>query len=384
MRKYFRWLIVFILGLNTIALRAQSNAPGVQLTRSPDEFSILYISDLIEDPATAPVIFQMSIAPPAGQNDLDISVSVSFTADIPSLDIYNTQIFSILTEPFELKGPITISNRDLADISNAIFTDDGQPITIRAARENLAHISGDQKEKLINELLSSAAIPPGVYSFRYAIYSEDGRFDSPLSDELLFEIDTSPNIQVIAPPDESVIQTAYPVFQWESIGAQRGCTYSIRISEMDLTQHGSPEEALRDDSNLPFPDDGGYEELTAATSFQYPVTGVKPLEEGNRYVWQVRKSCATTRGEEIIESEIYSFMLGGERTDPVQLALESLLGRARYEQLFGAGGELTGYSVVSGSIRLNGRMLSISELMNLANRFNNNEYQIRQMQVTEQ
>ncbi|HKJ68831.1 MAG TPA: hypothetical protein VKA68_12805 [bacterium] len=384
MKKICRYLLVILLGVTTSLLRAQSDAPQVQLLRSPDEFSILYISDLIEDPASAPIIFQISLVPPAGTTDLEISVSVSFSADIPSLEISNTQIFSILTEPFELKGPITISNRDLADRSNVIFTDDGQPISIRANRENLEHISGEQKEKLINALLTNATVPPGVYSFRYVVYSEDGRFEPPLSDEFVSEVDTPPNLQVIAPPDKAVIQTAYPVFQWESIGAQRGCNYSIRISEWDLTRHGSPEEALQDDSNLPYPDNGGYEELTDATSFQYPVTGVKPLEEGKRYVWQVRKNCVTTRGEEVIESEIYTFMIGGERIDPVQLALESLLGRERYERLFGAGGELTGYFVVSGTIRLNGRVLSISELMNLANRFRNNEHQIRQMQVTEQ
>ena len=45
-------------------------------------------------------------------------------------------------------------------------------------------------------------------------------------------------------------------------------------------------------------------------SFQYPFSGAYPLEEGNVYVWQVKKTMPTTAGEQELLSSIFSFKIG--------------------------------------------------------------------------
>lgn len=385
------WLIAVFL-VSGAPLAAQNNAPTVELLRSPDEYSILYMSDLIEDPAQAPVIFQMRLSPAPTAPTPTLALTVSFIADIPDLDIRNARIFSIRTEPFVLKGPVTVTNRDLAEVSNQIMTENGETITLRATRENIESLPQSQRASLLSKVLSLTAIPAGVYRFQYTLTSEDGAFASPVSDELTFEFQPPTNVQLIAPADQTVVQTTHPIFQWESTGtsgqpeAVSGTAryeYGLRVSEYDPARHGSYAEALEDDANLPFPDNGEFQQIPVSTSYQYPLTGVKELEEGKQYVWQVRKYFQTSRGEEVIDSEIYTFTVGGVQSDPLQIALQSILGTDRYNRYFGAGGPLEGYRALPGNLRLNGRTLSTTELMKLATGFNTGTYQLQNSTVEE-
>lgn len=385
------WLILLSVFF-AVPLVAQNGAPSVQLLQSPDQYSILYMSDLIEDPAHAPNIFQIRIVPSPVAPTPKISLAVSLWADIPDLDIQNAQLFAIRTEPFILKGAVTLTNRDLTTFSNQILTENGENITLRATRENIESLPASQRESLLNKILTLTAVPAGVYRFRYSISSEDGAFLSPVSDELSFEFEPPTNIQLITPGDHTNVQTINPIFYWQSTGAAAGAQsaagtqryqYGIRISEYDPSHHGSPAEALEDDANVPFPDDGGFLRLQAVSSFQYPFTAAKQLEIGKQYVWQVRKYFQTSHGEETIDSEIYTFTVGGQQVDPLRSALESILGTQRYNQYFGIGGPLAGYSVLPETIRLNGRPLSTSDLMKLASEFDAGTHQVQRTQVDE-
>lgn len=382
--KKITWKMIIIamaaiLSLPIQAQVVQNDVVRVTLEQTPDQYSMLYVTDLINNPASAPIIFQIRLEPKV--TDPEIRIDVEFTADVPELDLNNERIFWVYSDPFVLKGNLIMSNRDLADQSNTVQTSNG-PVTINAESDNIQYIKGDQQDQLVNSILSMPTVPPGLYTLRYTIECKDP-VGTDVNDVVSIEFESRPSVQLVAPANDAVIQTNYPVFQWESSGASRECHYGIRICEFDPENHSSLEEALNDESNLPFPDDGGYFELSDATSFQYPLTDARELEKGKQYVWQVRKYCPTTRGEELVESEIYKFAIGGEQVDPVSLALQSILGQDQFSQYFGVSGELAGYSPDPGNIVIDGEVVSMSQLMNLSTQFSTGQHTIINVQVEE-
>lgn len=382
--KKITWKMIIIamaaiLSLPIQAQVVQNDVVRVTLEQTPDQYSMLYVTDLINNPASAPIIFQIRLEPKV--TDPKIRIKVEFTADVPELGLNNERIFWVYSDPFVLKGNLIMSNRDLADQSNTVQTSNG-PVTINAESDNIQYIKGDQQDQLVNSILSMPTVPPGLYTLRYTIECIDP-VGTDVNDVVSIEFESRPSVQLVAPANDAVIQTNYPVFQWESSGASRECHYGIRICEFDPENHSSLEEALNDESNLPFPDDGGYFELSDATSFQYPLTDARELEKGKQYVWQVRKYCPTTRGEELVESEIYKFAIGGEQVDPVSLALQSILGQDQFSQYFGVSGELAGYSPDPGNIVIDGEVVSMSQLMNLSTQFSTGQHTIINVQVEE-
>jgi len=382
-------LIVVLISLVFLQISAgmaqQSNAVlSVDMIQSPDEYAIMYVSDLINNPASAPIIFQFSLSPKV--TDPEISIEADFTADVPDLNLNNEQIFSVRTNPFVLSGRVTISNRDLADQSNVVTTDNGHQITITASGDNIQYIQGARQNDLISQVLGMPTVPSGVYTFHYSIYSEDGQFSTPLSDVISVEFQGKPSIQLVAPSpvDDATIQTTYPVFQWESSGASRDCYYGIRVCEFNPQQHSSPEEALNDDANFPFPDNGGYVKLhVTGNTFQYPLTGAKELDEGKQYVWQMQKYCPSTRGEEVVESEIAKFTISSAAVDPVKIALETILGQDLYTQYFDNNGQLAGFEADQSTIKLDDHLMLLSELMSLSTQFSTGKSHIVNTQIQE-
>ena len=340
----------------------QAQSLTVDIIQNPDRFTFMYVSDIVQDPSTAPIIFQMRIRPENDQQPT-ISLELEFTSDVEGLGLQNAQLFYLKTDPFILTGTINLTNRLLASRNNVLVTENGDQITIGA--ESLQFIGGPEREELINALLTAPTFPPGLYTFRYAIFVDGQLFQEEI---IPIRFEELPGLRLLAPADNSIVQTNYPVFQWESTGADRGCEYGIRISEFVPQRHGSLEEALNDNSVYPFPDDGGFVRANR-TALQYPLSEAKQMDTGKQYVWQVRKFCTSTRGEVTYESEIFKLTVGGDEIDPVRIALRNILGDDRYDQLFRSGGPLAGYSADQGNIMVDGEIVSLSQLMNIATQF---------------
>lgn len=375
--KYLISNIFIVIIAVIFAEKIHAQPVSVDIIQNPDRFTIMYVSDIVQDPATAPIIFQMRIRPENNQRP-KISLELEFTSDVEALGLTNSQLFYLKTDPFILTGTINLTNRLLASRTNVLVTEAGDEITIGA--EALQFIGGPEREELINALLSAPTFPPGLYTFRYAIFVEDELFQE---DIIPVRFEELPGLRILAPADNSIIQTNYPVFQWESTGADRGCEYGIRISEFVPQRHGSLEEALNDDSVYPFPDDGEFVRLNR-TALQYPLSEAKQLETGKEYVWQVRKFCTSTRGEVTYESEIFKLTVGGDEIDPVRIALRNILGEERYNQLFGTGGVLAGYSADQGNIMVDGEIVSLSQLMNIATQFTTGGNELIRNEVVEE
>jgi hypothetical protein len=188
----------------------------------------------------------------------------------------------------------------------------------------------------------------------------------------------------------SAIYTRYPLFQWESDPCG-SCNYAIRLAEYIPGYHNSPQQALQDESSLPFPDDGQYFPLgNNITMLNYgPSIGGKELEFGHHYVWQVKKTFSTTGGSEESLSEIFGFAVvdptsgtGGDGlpTGPVAQALRDIVGESQFNTWFGNNGLLNGY-FPTGNIQHNGGGISSGELDNIRAGFLNGSYTIQNISV---
>ena len=314
---------------------------------------------------------------PNEEDGLPVSIRIEFemTADIPSLGLEQRRIFYILSKPFSFKGSITMTTRDVdMNLDNIYY--DGGGLVEGLSVEDSDFIPEAEFAAIQQVVMGSGKLPAGAYTFNFSLQNAHGAVL--MSEQQIIAITNPSTLDLVSPGgslDEGIeMYTTYPVFQWESQDFMWNsdvcgdCGYDIRVAEYDPAIHSSIEEALSDDANLPFPDDGGYFDLsdydvsfkmlvasvgvtdiyTSATTFQYPLTGVKPLEEGKTYVWQIIKNFPTTSGPERVDSDIFAFTIpatagaaGGAGTNAVLQMLEQLLGSDTYDQLFT--GELTGY-----------------------------------------
>jgi len=369
-------------------------------------YEIFYLSDFdFNDGRNNFDIFSYTLL---NSEPLDVRIKIEFEmiADVPALGLDNKVIFRVLTTPFTFKGnsSITITTKDIDLNMDRIYYDDGTPLTGIDVEES-EYISEDEFASIQQVVFASGRLPAGTYSFFFKILNEEGA--EIISDDEILAISNPTSLELIAPggafEDQIQIQTLYPIFQWESAEFMWNedlfpqCGYWIRICEYDPAKHSSVEEALNDDSNLPFPDNGGYYRIppeivlqlkttslnTAPTTFQYPLSGAKPLEQGKYYVWQVKKVYPTTSGPETVESEIFVFKVfsaerEGETNIYLQL-LEQIIGTDTYENLFS--GELNGF-LPTGVILLNDtQQLTQDQLQDIANGFLMGNYTIQNIRI---
>ena len=386
-------LITGILVLNSSISSGQTIT--VNELVSPDNIVIFYIGDFsFDDASSNPLIFQYRIT--ADQYPQNVKMQLTMNATVPSLGLNNEEILYAETNAFEIKAPITISNRVIDTGTKKIFDEAGNevPFSVPITREP----DTATKDDLIEAVSQAGKLPAGVYTFSLEILSLSGAtvnytFENPK----IMEISNPTTLDLVSPgsylEDEVEVFTLFPIFQWESTG----CEYFIRVSEYDAAVHSSVEEALNDVSNLPFPDDGGYYggddgEGLQSTSLQYPLSGAKLLEFGKTYVWSVKKVCVTTAGDEERNSDIFAFKIpditgededtdgtGGVITDPVISSLQTLLGDV-FDALFTGEGELAGYTEVA-NILLNGETATAEVLRELAERYLSGEVTAIQFEI---
>jgi hypothetical protein len=296
------------------------------------------------------------------------------SADIPSLNLTNSRVFYIKTQPFDFKGEVTISSQDLDMNMKNIYYTDGKPLTgIRIDESEF--LPKSQRKKIESMIMTFGKLPSGNYMFNFSILNEAGAMLKNQSQTI--SIANPATLDLISPggtlEENFVISTLYPVFQWESIDFMWSpancseCGYYIRVAEYNQSRHSSIEEALNDRANIPYPDNGRFLKLpsipvsnisaanlyTADNTFQFPLTGAKALENGKTYVWQIQKTYPTTSGPETVESPIFAFSTtASENLNAAQYLrlLEQLIDPSLLESLLK--GELNEYSP-TGVVTLN-------------------------------
>lgn len=323
---------------------------------------------------------------PGSGTPIKISIEFEMIANVPSLGLDNRRIIYIKTQPFEFNGEVDISTKNLDLNMDNIYYTDGREVT-GIQEDEFEFIPEEEFAQLQTAILSGLKLPAGDYIFNFAIYPDGSSGLAPLSEKQVISVGNPSDLELVAPggalDDNVEIYSLYPLFQWESTdfmwteGNCPECGYYIRVAEFDRSIHNSVDEALNDQSYIPYPDIGQFYQLpsvivaggtgrgdllTADNTFQYPFTDAKPLEEGKTYVWQIKKVYPTTSGSEMIESDMYVFSIpsmggaeeGGGTTSGgsniyLQI-LEQIIDADTYNTLFS--GELEGFTP-TGVVTLN-------------------------------
>jgi len=327
---------------------------------------------------------------PGSGTSIQISIEFEMIANIPSLGLDNRRIIYIKTLPFDFNGEVNISTRNLDLNMDNIYYTDGREVT-GIHKDEFEFIPEEEFAKLQTAILSGLKLPAGGYMFNFGIHPEGSAGLASLSEKQVISVGNPSDLELVAPggalDDNIEIYSTYPMFQWESTDFMwtdlhcMECGYFIRVAEYDPSSlgrgHSSIDEALNDQANLPYPDNGRFYQLpsviiaagagrgdllTAENTFQFPFTDAKPLEEGKTYVWQIQKVFPTTSGSEMIESDIFVFSIpsmggdeetGGSTSGGSNIylqILEQIIDADTYNALFS--GELEGF-FATGVVTLN-------------------------------
>ncbi len=370
-------MLAYILTLLTVAV---TYGQSLQVTAQPDlaEWDIIYLTDFdFENGQNNPLIFGYRISVSDNVYPVsDVHVSFSMTANVPSLGLANEMLFNasvIMT----LQAPIYISNRDLdQNMQDRGIADElGNQISFDSF--TLDMIDEDQRNGLINTVMTLGSMPSGNYSFNLNV-SAAGYDFAPIGFQPNKQITivTPANIDLISPSQWwEFVDDTNPQFEWNSSGCDE---YYIRICEYNPIRHSSPEDAMGSDASYPYPDVGDFAFVGSSNQLDYAsVSGKKPLEVGKTYAWQVKKKCSTTGSDREFYSEIYGFTISeaGQSISPCQEQLRDVLGGSQYNVLFGTNGPLEGYDECA-DFSLDGNTISPTEFGALLVQLVNGTYEI--------
>ena len=309
------------------------------------------------------------------ENDVFVKLWFRISMISPALGIDADETLIILeTDPFQLRADLWIDSRNLSTSTTTLYDNSIPPNSLNISAQIIEKINPGEFEQLLAAILTTGKLADGEYTFRVIVKSsesETGTFETTDEVEKTFIVRTpsalsleSPGSSALADSSENKIFTTYPVFNWSS-QACTGCDYYLRVAEFKSSFHSTLDEAIEDETTYPFNQSEGWKLVEGGVStFQYPASGVYPLEMGRLYVWQVKVSRPTTSGNEDIISEIYLFKIAvigedqeslGRESDssPFLQSLRQVLGDGQFNTLFGSNGDLEGYNL-TGRFTLNG------------------------------
>jgi len=292
--------------------------------------------------------------------------------------------------------PLSLTSLSFRNTDLTIDTDNIQGASFELKDEHTYIQSQDDE---ITELfLSSGRVPNGNYYFNFTLYEcaqyETGELRNCNQIDFLskqIEVYVPSYIDLIYPGSNSIsdslstqIANTFPTFQWNSDYCSN-CDFSIRICEYKPLIHTSLDEALQSSSILP--EETGYYMLDDNVNvFQYPSTGYQSLNEGDYYVWQIKRSYETTNGTYNDFSEIFLFKI--QSSSDVNTAMQYaqndfsldnirlLIGETKYDELFSDGGLLFGFNNIDPIISLNNQNVSVNYLLEMIQKLNENEIEI--------
>ncbi len=315
----------------------------------------------------------------------------------PSLGIEEpSTIVELETYPFQIQNQIMLDNRDISNESNIIYDMSTPPNAIEIHGEILEVMNPSQFDAILSSVITSGKLADGEYTFSLKLYSGSNHYNLPLTDEIdkTIYIHTPVSLSLESPggalddTSSQLLYTTYPIFNWFSESCQ-GCENYIRVAEFIPGQHSSVDEAIEDDLSLPFNSGGDWESIGSFNTFQYPLSGARPLEFGMVYVWQVKQTLYTTEGLEELLSPIHAFKISNmegpstpSTTHPVLQMLQQALGDEQFDQLLSAGMELEGY-LPNGEFVINGVPVDESSIAFILNQIINQNVYIQSIQVEE-
>ena len=350
-----------------------------------NEFITFYVSSVdVSTGATDVQLFEMEVY----ADQYPVPIEIEFTIRINSIPLdldYEDEFLTVLTEPFNLEGPIRVRNTEL-DMNTTQLNYSGPPfgvVPVSIPDDNISFIDLEELEEMQSLIMQSGRLPDGTYRFAVVIRDPDSQNVLASWDRVI--ISAHPvTLELITPggviedTSNTAITTTYPFFQWESDPCPI-CTYQIRVAEYIPGEHSSVDDAIEDQTVLPLNQAMGFHEVGHQTSLQYPQSGAIDLEEGHTYVWQVQKTIPTTEGDETVSSFIWAFQIidptaaGAAGTagvlvaqGPILRLLRNVMGPSTFERAFDSGGRLEGFRP-NRVVRLNGESIDPNRLAEITN-----------------
>ena len=249
----------------------------------------------------------------------------------------------------------------------------------------------DYDRDLVSYMGQSGKMPNGQYLFNINISHEQSLA---CSFSKVKEIKRPIKLDLISPGSlfsdmkrSSIIYETNPFFIWDSDFCNE-CNYGIRIAEYDFNIHGSSQEALFDNSILPIDQTLEFYDLPSnSISFQPSIESLLKLEVGKYYVWQVKRSFATTLDQQDEFSPIFIFEIRTPTkkqlnfSDPYLSLIQNLIGDEDFKLLFSAGGELERFITNGKSVWINDNEVNIDVLYLLVDKLYRDEIKIEKYHI---
>ena len=292
-------------------------------------------------------------------DDVELFIEFDIKIQVPSIGLNSyTTLSSGKFSITQVYGPLHFRNTDL-NLSNT---------SIGSALIDVVDFSLDDDvniDDLSSVILQTGKIPNGSYFFDFRLKDSN---DDPIQGASIsktIDVYEPSFLELISPGGdiadslETSIFSSYPVFSWNSDSCS-ACSYSIRVCEYNSEEHSNLSDAIDDIASFPLDQSEKFYELPQNINvFQYPVSNASDLEMGKLYAWQIKRTYETTVGVNDNYSPIFVFKImspddiavesSQSDTDVLSLVKE-LIGESQYNQLFGPGGQLEGYSVSSFSL----------------------------------
>lgn len=318
----------------------------LQLAASSN-LQVFFLEDLnISGEAPSSVVFQATINHYPSQTE----AYFVFTMNNAQSEILRGQ-----SDAFPLSaGRLQVTNLDL--------TADGSPYQLKD------YEVGSEADYIEEKLLQTGYFPSDTYNLRLELRSEPG--EVLLAADEVSVILTNPfDIRLVSPDgtpgNPTQMTTTTPLLTWLSSANQ----FLLKVCEK--TVEGSDPESVM--MSRPHYETEPSAPLTAQ-SFLYPASGVRSLEPGHTYYWQVTSLVQTSGGIQEYPSQIGAFTLQMQMDPEAQMVvmtLQRILG-SEYQNMMG---QLSGFQP-TGDIRLDGSPMTTTEFDEIAKQFEQGHYHI--------
>jgi len=223
------------------------------------------------------------------------------------------------------------------------------------------------------QILRTGMIPADIYTYTFQVYDGD-----PSNGGLALGSSVPSSFTVLGmgyltlrfpdndPRGDTPLMSTLPFFVWNSSQTN----FTIKIAEIHSGE--TPDAALNSRENC--------EASVTGASFQYPSTGVVPLETGKYYAWQVKTSISTSHGPFEVASEINVFRIAPTMTpESTQLlvALQQLLTDGNGPQIL----QMIQRGQLSGEIYLGDQRITAQQLFAMLPDFSAHHFTIHTMRV---
>jgi hypothetical protein len=393
---------IFFINQNII------NAQSVKLISDPGfiEYSIFYLNSInLKNGSIQSRIFRFVLHSDSYTNPLFVKVLSRITFHNPDIGIYGNKILiEFESAPFEMKADLALDSKDMSVNTTQLLDFKGNIIPIKYSvnekvqQEIFGNITGKGGSKFqFQNSVTTGKLFDGTYTFLVEVYSGSNPNDLTLTDSESYStvIESASYINLESPGGElsdttlTEVYTTFPLFVWYPPISCLNCESEIRISQYIPNRHSSVEDAINDELLIPSNNEE-WEIVGNISSFQYPISQVRPLHPNSVYVWQVRTKLLSTQGDEYISSPIWAYKIGlyadsyfdHEQKHPLLDIIRKAITEEKYKLYFGQNAYLEEF-IPTGNFMINGELKEESDIVFYLNRVINKKDLIVNISVKE-